>query len=303
MIGKKVLARPFERLIYRIVRNSQALLRDERNVEAFLAAALQSSHTLSELKDPAGYVEFLRSSFERVVFSIQEIKADSSKTDIAAIRFSTLIDTLKEGAPPIGFRRAERLALTADRLGGLSQPYEEGLWAADVGLHFLVSSVPARKGRLLSNIIRFSRSERCLELGTAYGMSAMFILDAMRASGLSGHLATLEAREPQFSIASEELKSQYGEMVSCHFGYTHDVLPGLVRSLGRLDFLFHDTKDFVSVFETLEKALVPGAVVLFDDIRWVEAPARTYEGWMEVVSHPRVQRAVEIEGMGLLLLR
>jgi len=55
--------------------------------------------------------------------------------------------------------------------------------------------------------------------------------------------------------------------------------------------------------------LSPGNVVLIDDIRWEDArfsaqPAKTYEGWREIVRHARVRRAVEIDGnRGLLLLR
>jgi hypothetical protein len=45
----------------------------------------------------------------------------------------------------------------------------ENFWAGDVGLHFGVSSSLGHKGRLLANVIRLCRSERCLELGTAYG--------------------------------------------------------------------------------------------------------------------------------------
>lgn len=313
MSGKIVLARLLERLTLSVARSSQAVFRDERNVEVFLAAALRDSQPLADIRDPAGYIEFLRGCFERVAFTIKEAKVDSDKSDAAAKRFSTLLGTLNAGASPISFQSAQRLALAADRLGSSSQPVErEWEWAGDVGLHFRwVTSTLGRKGRLLSNIIRFSRTERGLELGTAYGMSTMFILEAMKANGVAGRVATLEAMEPQFSIASEALKRQYGEMVSCHLGSTRDALPDLVRSLGQLDFLFHDAghtrEDYVSDFGAVEKALVPGSVVLFDDIQmqapFMKAPARTYEGWREVVGHPRVRYAVEIEGMGLLLLR
>ena len=53
-------------------------------------------------------------------------------------------------------------------------------------------------------------------------------------------------------------------------------------------------------FNAFVGSLRRGAVVLIDDInwddrRWSTGPTRTHEGWLEVVSHPRVKRAVEID--------
>lgn len=79
--------------------------------------------------------------------------------------------------------------------------------------------------------------------------------------------------------------------------------------------MFHDAghshEAYVNDFSQVSQALVPGAVVLFDDIRWEDErwelrskPGNTYAGWKEVVSHSRVSYAVEIDGdLGLLLLR
>jgi predicted O-methyltransferase YrrM len=120
----------------------------------------------------------------------------------------------------------------------------------------------AARGRILFNIVRFMRSERCLELGTAYGMSALFILAALTASAKPGHLATVEGFEPMFSLGSSMLKRRYEEMVSCHFGKTSSVLPELVKSLGRIDFMFHDCghsrEDYIRDFNQLSEILAPG---------------------------------------------
>jgi predicted O-methyltransferase YrrM len=215
--------------------------------------------------------------------------------------------------PPIPFATAQEIALVADRYRDLAGVVESGKWVGDAGLLFSISSSFGRKGRLLSAVIRFSRSERCLELGTAYGMSGLFILSTLKAIGVAGHLTTLEGMEPQYSLASAMLNERYGDMVSCHFGMTHTVLPGLARSLDRIDFLFHDAghsrEEYSRDFNAVVDILSPDSVVLIDDIRWEDPrfssqPAQTYEGWREIVSHPRVRRAVEVDhNLGLLLLR
>ncbi len=296
-----------------IIGHREEAVRDRRNVDIFLSAALRGSEALSEIRDPAAYVNFLRSCIEHFACSVREVKAKPRVSDGPAKRFATLVDILGSSVPPIDFSAAQEIALIADRNGGLLQPLESERWAGDVGLHFWFSSSLGRKGRILSSIIRIARSERCLELGTGYGMSALFILETLRANGGSGHLTTLEGAELQFSIASATLKSHYGDMVSCHLGMTPDTLPELGKSLGEIDFLFHDAghsrEDYVRDFEALRGILVPGAVVLFDDILWEDprfptGRGRTYEGWREIVRDSRVQRALEIDGsLGLLLLR
>ena len=112
-------------------------------------------------------------------------------------------------------------------------------WAGDVGLHSSIASSSASKGRILFNLVRFTRSERCLELGTAYGVSAPFILSALRLYFTGGHPHTIEASEPQFSVASAQLRSRYSDLVSCHFGRTGTILPELMKSSGPIDMLFH----------------------------------------------------------------
>lgn len=268
---------------------------------------------MSAIHYPVAYVKFLRSCLQHTVHFVTEVKTESGDLDSAGKRFATLVDNLRNGLPAIEFSVAREIAFIADRNLMLLDSMEFDHWAGDLGLHFGISSSLGRKGRILFNTVRLMRTERCLELGTAYGMSALFILAAIKLYAKPGHLATVEALEPQFSLGASLLKRRYAEMVSCHFGRTSSVLPELVNSLGRIDFMFHDCghsrEDYIRDFEKVSNVLAQGAVVLFDDIRWEDprmftGESRTYEGWREVVGHSRVKRAIEIDGMlGLLLLR
>ena len=244
--------------------------------------------------------------------SVKDVRNEQTENDGAARRFATLVDILRSDVPPIPLAAGQEIALVADRYRDLPGVVDYGQWAGDVGLLFSISSSFGRKGRILSTVVRFGRSQRCLELGTAYGMSALFILSALKANG-GGHLTTLEGLEPQFSLASATLKDRYGDMVSCHFGMTQNALPRLARSLEQIDLLFHDAghsrEEYLRDFNPVADILAPGAIVLIDDIRWEDPrfsaqPAETYQGWREIVAYPRVRRAVEIDNsLGLLLLR
>jgi len=295
-----------------VVEHAEKRLRDRHNVDLVLSAALRERDTPT-ICHPVAYVEFLRSCLEHTAHSVIEVRTEADNLDSAAKRFATLVDELRSGLPAIEFSVVQEIALIADRNRVLSDSMEVAQWAGDLGLHFGICSSFGKKGRILFNIVRFMRSERCLELGTAYGMSALFILAALKRTAKAGHLATVEALEPQFSIGASMLKHQYAESVSSHLGRTNTVLPELVKSLGKIDFMFHDCghsrEDYIRDFEQVSGFMTQGAVVLFDDIRWGDprwftGESRTYSGWRAVVSHPRVKRAVEIDGLlGLLFLR
>ena len=93
---------------------------------------------------------------------------------------------------------------------------------------------------------------------------------------------------------------------------TQEALPQMVKSLKGLDFLFHDAghskESYIRDFQAVLPILKPGSVALIDDIRWegerfYKGDPQCYEGWKEIVSHPRVKRAAEIsDTMGLVLL-
>lgn len=306
----------FKRFVERIVNLSvkygkDALVHHYASDEVILAA-LHADGGLSEIRYPLPYVNFLRECIEPLTFPIREIKGKEDLDTVESKRFATLLFSLQSGLPPVDFHLAKDIGLVADRYRSLFSPLEYRRWAGDTALHFSVSSSFGKKGRLLFNIVRLLRSQDCLELGTAYGLSALFLSGGMRAVGVKGHLTTIELEEHQFSLASTMLQTKYADAVRCIHGSTQDQLAKVLKTLSGLDFVFHDAghtrEDYIKDFNTFVECLRPGATVLIDDIywddrRWYAAPTRAYEGWLEVVSHPRVRRAVEINAeMGLLLI-
>lgn len=86
---------------------------------------------------------------------------------------------LRNGPPALDYPLARDIAIIADGYWNLSQPFEFAKWSSDIGLHFSRSWSFGQKGRILFNTVCIMRPQRCLELGTAYGMSALFILAAL----------------------------------------------------------------------------------------------------------------------------
>jgi predicted O-methyltransferase YrrM len=254
----------------------------------------------------------LRECIQPLTFSIRELKGREDLDSVESKRFATLLFSLQSGLSPVDFPLAKEIGLIADGYRSLYSPLEYHRWAGDTALHFSIASSLGKKGRLLFNIVRLLRCRDCLELGTAYGLSALFLCGGMRVVGVKGHLTTIELEEYPYSLASKMLGAKYTDSVTCIHGSTQDQLAHGVKTFSDLDFVFHDAghtrEDYITDFGAFVESLRRGATVLFDDInwddrRWISTSPRTHEGWLEVVSHPREKRAVEInEEMGLLLI-
>lgn len=301
------------RAVHFAARHGHEALRADIDVDLYLSALCRSEE-LGGLRFPVACLSFLRSCIEPTHCGVREVKPLDGERDSSHERFTTLLEVLRSSLPPIEVSRALATALIADSYQCMLQPVQWEGWAGDVSLHFQLCSSFGKKGRILSTIIRFAGSKRCMELGTAYGMSAVFILEALKANERGGHLLTLEGFEPLYLLASGMLKPRYGEMVSCCFGRTQDGLSELAIRAAPIDFLFHDAghsrEDFVHDFNAVKGSLAPGAVGLIDDIRWEDLkiaqgkPSRCYEGWREICADSGVRCAVEIDNsFGLLLLR
>ena len=250
------------------------------------------------------YVKNLRNYIEPLTFKTTTVKdSRAANNDRTILRFSELKRLLATNVPPIPFPLAQELAKYADEILGLQCAYEEQNYAGDIGLHFILSSSLGHKGRLIATIIRLMRPCNCLELGTCYGMGSMYILSMLERNGESGKLTTVERFDPMYSLAKELLHQRYGDSISCHKGNVQEVLPDILNNMPKIGFVFHDAshtkQDYIRDFSLMEPYLASGCVVLIDDIRWDDPrfsseDPRPYEGWLAVVGHDRVVKALEI---------
>jgi predicted O-methyltransferase YrrM len=233
---------------------------------------------------------------------IQQIKGTPSG------RYGLLLNQLATRIPVAPINLATEAAKIADAIMDRREIFGYGEWSADVGFHFQISSSFGRKGRLLCAATRLLRPAQCLEIGTAYGMSGFFIAKTLASLG-GGSLSTIEIGPQQHAIALETLA---GLPVDCLLGSSIECLSKLSAKDAEFDFVFHDAghsyDHYVTDFEAMVKMLKPGTVLIMDDIRWEDSRffqgrARTYEGWRKVVEHPRVVAAADVDGAyGIALL-
>ena len=294
------------RLTERVITDVEGRTEPRMSADLLVAAVLAEAVETRSLRDPAAYVDVLRRSFLPAQFSVTELRAGSGEWAERPVQFSNFLRELQSGVPALSMSDALLIANVADELGASREPVG---WV-DVGSHFRRASSFARKGRLLQSAVRHVRARTVLELGTAYGMSALFLASAV---GKEGLVATVEVAQPQARIAGEVFAQHYPERIRAFVGRSPEVLSEVAGVVPTFDLLFHDAEHsraaYVADFAVCEPMLAPGAVVIYDDIRWRGAArfgmrADTYDGWREVADHPRVAHAVEIDGeYGVLLLR
>jgi predicted O-methyltransferase YrrM len=146
--------------------------------------------------------------------------------------------------------------------------------AQDGTRHLVHSSIPVEEGRYLQGLIRDRRPSVSLEIGCAFGVSSLFICEAMREVGGKQHIIIdpfqNDPAHPWGGIGSANLaRAGYGTMVELREALSFECLPRLKSEGLRIDFVFIDgqhTFDYVLVdFFLVDKLLNVGGIVVLDD--------------------------------------
>lgn len=279
----------------------------ERSAVDLLIGRAVSPELIGSLENPSGYVKFLRDSWLHLGMPCEDIGVAPAATNPAEIRFDTLIETLRSGVPPLAARTALSLAGSFDSLSARREAFDRPRYATDVAQHAVIASSQAEKGRLLAAIVRFTRARHVVDIGTAYGMSALYLCSELPDDG---RVVTIEVSEPQLTVSKQLLQDE--PRVSQLAGPSQDQAGAVGQLLSTVDFVCHDGAHsraaYVADFNAYLPLMPAGAVWFLDDIRWhdprVSDDADTYAGWRQIAGHPRVRRALELSGQyGLLQLR
>lgn len=147
-------------------------------------------------------------------------------------------------------------------------------------------------------MVRFMRARSVVDIGTAYGMSALYLTGELPADG---RVVTVEISEPQLGISSRVLSGE--PRITRIAGASQERVGEIGGILPTIDFLCHDGAHsqaaYLADFEAYVSLMPSGAVWFLDDIRWEDPRvcdvADTYAGWQQITRHPRVRRALELD--------
>jgi predicted O-methyltransferase YrrM len=136
--------------------------------------------------------------------------------------------------------------------------------AADV-LADVYMPISSQGGELLYSLVRASRPSTVVEFGTSYGISTLYLASAVADNG-SGHVFTTELSAVKIAAAQSNVNDALlGDRVTILAG---DALETLADVPGPIGLVLLDgwKKLCLPVLRLLEPKLVPGALVVADDI-------------------------------------
>jgi predicted O-methyltransferase YrrM len=228
----------------------------------------------------------------------------------AAAQVGRVLEALAADNPSSGMEKIaaiekERSALLArpEPLidGSLDQPglYDEGV-TIDSACRV---SKPPNAARLMTLLIQEFRPSCVIELGTNVGISSAYQAAGLEANGDGGRLVTLEA-SPYRQRLARELHARVGlHNIDYRLGLFDDTLDVVVDEFGPFDFAFidghHQHEPTLDYFERIWRNALPGAVFVFDDIRWSEGMARA---WAALQGDPRIELAVDLYTVGVCIV-
>lgn len=182
---------------------------------------------------------------------------------------------------------------------------EPGLYDAESTIAEAVSvSKPPRPARLLFHVVRAFRPGTVLELGTNVGISAAYLASALRANGDDGRVVTLESSPYRLRLA-RELHAGLGlTNVAYVEGLFTDSLGPALDRIGSVDVAFidghHQYEPTLSYVDTIWAHATPGALFVFDDIRWSDGMRRA---WAALQADERFALTVDVGTMGMCVGR
>lgn len=156
---------------------------------------------------------------------------------------------------------------------------------------------------LLFQLVRLQAPERCLEMGTCCGITAAYIGTALDLNG-RGRLVTLEGAPRVAEIARATIEEAGQEdRVSVVDGPFERTLEPALAGLAPVEFVFvdghHDGPATRRYFDLVRRYLAPGAMVVFDDIRW---SASMSEAWRAIAAAPGLAAAIDAGPIGVVVM-
>jgi len=233
------------------------------------------------------------------------------RDDRAARAVATALRTTASGRIPAAERAwidridAHREALAGGGITALAAAHPRGLDApeqteeAAQALQWM--SLPPILATLLMRIVRELQPQRCLELGSGFGISTSYQAAALELNE-RGSMVSLDV-EGMTRIAEPSLAQLGLGRASFRPGQIEATLDGAVAEQEPVDYAFldadHTRAGTVSAFEQIVERAANTAVLALDDINWTDEMRAS---WRDVRAHPRVSAAVAVRRLGSAII-
>jgi predicted O-methyltransferase YrrM len=159
---------------------------------------------------------------------------------------------------------------------------------------------PPKLAQLLYRLVADLKPRNIIELGTCLGITTLYLQKAAP----KAKVYTLEGCPETAKIAKETFKKGEITAVETVVGNFDDTLPGVIKDVDQLDFVFvdgnHQKDATLKYFEWCLPKVHENTMLVFDDIYW---SAGMKEAWEQIKAHPQVTVAIDLFWIGLVFFK
>ena len=159
---------------------------------------------------------------------------------------------------------------------------------------------PRRLAQLLYRLAADLKPLNIIELGTCLGITTVYLQNASP----KAKVYSLEGSPETAAVALETFQKAGLTNIAEITGNFDDTLPGVIKELDQLDFVFvdgnHQRDATLKYFEWCLPKVHEDTMLIFDDIYWSEGMK---EAWSVIKAHPRVTVTVDLFWIGLVFFK
>lgn len=162
------------------------------------------------------------------------------------------------------------------------------------------SSVSAKKGQLLFKLVKHYKPRTIIELGTAFGISSMYMAMGYR----NCTLYTMEGCNDTIHIASHNFSRLGLGNIHEICGNFDDLLPELLHQHETVDLVFfdgnHKKEATLRYFDACLSHIHNNTIFVFDDIHWSRGMRLA---WENIRQHPSVKVSIDLFALGIVFFK
>ncbi len=159
---------------------------------------------------------------------------------------------------------------------------------------------PPKLAQLLYRLAADLQPDNIIELGACLGITTLYLQKAAP----NAKVYTFEGCPETAGVAKETFKRAGINGVDLITGNFDDTLPGVIKNLKHVDFVFidgnHQKEATLKYFEWCLPKVHEDTLLIFDDIYWSEGMK---EAWSEIKAHPKVTVTVDLFWIGLVFFK
>lgn len=141
-------------------------------------------------------------------------------------------------------------------------------------------SSPETAARLIYSLVRLFKPSRIVEIGSAFGVSTMYIAEAVRMNG-AGEVVGIEYEGWRADIANACLAQHWQGIARVETGPAEEVFPRLRDQYGVFDFAFvdavHKFDNTVGYHQMLCTTSTASTIAVYDDMNWSADMERVWD--------------------------